>query len=111
MKKLSIHQLGTDVQGVILDADPSSPEPIHFRVVIPGGDVDIVRTTDGDFWVHIRVNSEEDLLARNVPVGKICDARVDIKGKHAAECNAGDLGHPDLYHAALRVTKKGGQTQ
>ena len=42
---LKIKKMGDAVLGVRLEGNPEKPEPIHFRVVLPFGDVDIVRTT------------------------------------------------------------------
>lgn len=110
MKTLRVTKdMGDAVQGVRLYGDPRSPEPEIFRVMFPGGDVDVVRTTDGDYWVHVRVDSEQDLRERDeedVRPGKIMDARLDIRGEHASDCDAEDFAHPDLYHLAVRVTRR-----
>lgn len=97
---------GSDVAVVELKFNPSNPEPSHFRIVFPGGDVEVTRTSDADAWVHVRVNRPEDdvVLACDAQVGHIVDARLDIKGKHASETDAGDFADPDLYHLAVRVS-------
>lgn len=103
---LKIRSFGTDVLGVRLEGNPSKPEPIYFRVAFPGGDVDIARCSDDTYWIHVRVNRPEDLTGQGFgEVGKLTDARIDIKGKHASECNAGDFADPDLYHLAVRVAR------
>jgi len=89
--------------GVQLEGNKAKPEPIHFRVMFPGGDVDIVRTTDGEYWVHVRRNRPEDVIAGGGKVGHITDARLDILGMHSAEANTGDFANPNLYHLAVRV--------
>jgi hypothetical protein len=107
MKLLKIERFGDEVQGIRLQGDPSiRPEPVHVRVVFPGGDVDVVRTTDGDYWVHVRVDSAQDVAAEVADqAGRIVDARLDIRTKHASETDVGDFAHPDLYHLAVRITK------
>jgi hypothetical protein len=80
----------------------------NFRVEFPGGDVDVVGTTDGDYWVHIRVNTPERCDSENEVMGKLVDARLDISGKHAGECDEGDFNHPGLYHLAVRVVQDRG---
>jgi len=105
---LRITQMGQSVMGVVLEGNPQRPEPIHFRVVIPGGDVDIVRTSDDDYWVHVRVNHPGHgsfCRGEDVP-GKILDARLDLTSKHTVDVNVGDFNSPDLYHLAVRVTTK-----
>jgi hypothetical protein len=107
VKKLEVVHFGTDVQGIRLHGDPKvRPEPEHVRIAFPGGDVEVVRTMDGDYWVHVRVDEEKDTHAGAEFVGRVVDGRVDIRGRHASECDAGDLGHPDVYHLAVRVARR-----
>ena len=105
MKKLAVRYMGEEVQGVELRGDPRArPEPTHFRVALPFGDVDVARCSDGTYWVHVRVNSEDDARALDDQVaGKLLDARIDVRGKHASESDAGDFAHPDAYHVAVRI--------
>jgi hypothetical protein len=108
MKRLSVENFGTEVQGIRLYGDPRiRPEPETVRVCFPGGDVDIVRTSDGEYWVHVRVDSEQDVREESAEyVGQVVDARLDIRGKHTQDADVGDLGHPWLYHLAVRVAHK-----
>jgi len=99
MKRLKVVDFGTKVQGVTIRGDKRNPEPESFRVQFPGGDVDVVRTTDDEYWIHIRVDRDE------TPRGRIVDARLDIKGKHASETKVGDFENPNLYHLAVRIAK------
>jgi hypothetical protein len=96
---------GDDVATVTLRGDKQrQPEPTHFRVVLPFGDVDIARCEDGSYWVHVLRNTEQDVREeKRARAGQILDGRVDLKGRHASECSAGDLGHPDAYHVAVRL--------
>lgn len=102
-KHLRIKPMGDNVLGVKLEGDKSKPEPIHFRVCFPGGDVDIVRTSDNQYWVHVHVDKEADLHGPHETTGKIVDARLDIRGKHANETDCGDFNNPDLYHLAVKI--------
>ncbi len=105
MKKLRVVSFGEEVQGVRLKGDRRNPEPESFRVAIPGGDVDVVRTTDGEYWVHIRVNKRGDSGGQfdDREFGTIVDARLDIIERHASEVDCGEFADPNLYHVALRV--------
>lgn len=106
MKRLRVVDFGTEVQGVELRGDPKSlPEPESVRITFPGGEVDVTRTTDGEYWVHVRVHDSEDVKASDGEKreGALKDARLDIRGKHTSECNAGDFANPGLYHLAVRV--------
>lgn len=109
MRPLRIERMGTDAQGITLRGDPRSPEPTHVRVAFPGGDVDVVRATDGTYWVHVRRNRPDDaaVVADGAPVGVIEGARLDIEGKPVSESDVGDFAHPGLYHLAVRVGRRG----
>ena len=101
---LKIVSMGEAVLGVKLEGNPKKPEPIHFRVVLPFGDVDIVRCTDNTYWVHIRNNTYQQIAEEAAKqAGVFIDGRIDITGKHSSECDAGDFGHPDMYHMAVRI--------
>ena len=102
---LKIKKMGDNVLGVKLEGNPSKPEPIHFRVVLPFGDVDIVRCSDNSYWVHTRINHAQDGYGPHDINGKFIDGRIDIRGKHASDTNPGDFAHPDAYHVALKVDK------
>lgn len=104
MKALKVERFGDNCQGVELRGDRRNPEPEYFRVIFPGGDLDIVRTSDDQYWVHIRVNRPEDLHSiEDRKVGRMVDARLDIATMHTSDVNVGDFKHPELYHLAVRV--------
>jgi len=102
---LKIEKMGDAVLGVRLEGNPQKPEPIHFRVVLPFGDVDIVRTTDNEYWVHVRCNHRNDgmFIRGETQPGKFVDGRIDRHDKHSSDCDQGDFGHPEMYHMAVRV--------
>jgi len=105
MKRLKIVDMGSKVQGVHLRGDRNNPEPTHFRVSLPFGDVDITRTSDDEYWVHVRVNRPGN--GQYVPgvtkLGRISDARIDAHDKHAGMIDAAVLDDPQVYHLAVRL--------
>lgn len=104
---LKVRRMGDDVLGVELEGNPKKPEPDHFRVVFPGGDVDIARHSDGSYWIHVAVNRPgRGLYDPEAPTGQLLDGRVDVEGKSASETSAGDLSNPAAYHVAVRVAAK-----
>lgn len=107
-KHLKIVSMGDDVKGVKLLGDKKKPEDIHFRVVFPGGDVDIVRTNNDDYWIHIRVDRPEDGANPDRPVmdARITDARLDLFDKATSQVDVGDFNDPSLYHLAVRITRE-----
>ena len=60
MRLLRVTAAGEKAQQVELRGDPRNPEPDHFRVVFPGGDVDLARCDDGSYWIHVRVDRPRD---------------------------------------------------
>lgn len=103
---LAIKAMGENVMGVHLEGNKQKPEPIHFRVSFPGGDVDVVRTTDNQYWIHVHVNNKE--ASSYTPFedeGRIVDARLDLADRSVNETNVGDFNSPALYHLAVRIAK------
>lgn len=50
---LKIIPWGDNAAGVRLLGDPRKPEHAEFNVALPGGEVGIVRASDGACWVHV----------------------------------------------------------
>jgi hypothetical protein len=104
VKRLAVRDFGEKAQGVELRGDTRNPEPEHFRVVFPGGDVDIVRCDDGSYWIHVRVDRPEDFGdAGEGPYGRVLSGRVDVDGRHTSDLDPGLLADPGLYHLAVRI--------
>jgi len=66
---LKIKKMGQAVMGVKLEGNPAKPEPTYFRVVLPYGHVDVVRTNNDDYWVHIGTNHPDDGINHNTREG------------------------------------------
>jgi hypothetical protein len=103
VRPLKVKRMGDEVQGVQLFGDPKKQhEPTYFRVVLPFGDVDIVRCSGGEYWVHVRVNRPGGQTLPGQPTGVIEDARIDSLTPDAAfPCEA--LADGGLYHLAVRL--------
>lgn len=106
--RLKVTSFGESAEGIALSGNPKSGEPAHVRITFPGGDVEVVRATDGahpDYWVHVRINHSEHgmFVPGEDMAGQLCDARLDQLDKSASESNLGDFSRPQLYHVALRV--------
>ena len=100
---LRIRSLGEEVLGVELEGNPAKPEPMHFRVMFPGGDVDVVRCADDTYWVHVRVDHPDHKNNPEERSARLVAARLDVHGKPAHKADVGDFADPDLYHLAVRV--------
>ena len=108
--RLKITSFGQSAEGIALTGNPKSGEPDHVRITFPGGDVEVVRTTNGvnpDYWVHIRINHPKDGLDTpgETQHGKLTQARLDLHdtGTGSSKGNVGDFNNPNLHHLAVRV--------
>jgi hypothetical protein len=106
--RLKITKFGQSAEGIELSGNPKSCEPPHVRIAFPGGDVEVVRATDGpkpDYWVHIRINHHDDGKSdpSETTYAQLVDARLDQIDKHSADSDLGDFNRPELYHVAIRV--------
>jgi hypothetical protein len=106
VKRLTVTSGGDEVQQVVLEGDPKKhPEPLHFRVVLPWGDLDVARCEDDTYWIHFRVNrpGDQEDVGDGARLGRILDARIDARDKHAGTIDASVLADPNLYHLAVRL--------
>lgn len=106
--RLKITSFGQSAEGIEISGNPKNREPDHVRITFPGGDLELVRATEGknpDYWVHVRIHHPEHgmFVPDEDQPGTLVDARLDIIGKHASEVKVGDFNNPGLYHVAFRV--------
>lgn len=80
-----------------LHGDPAVKIEKPYTIIgFPGGDVEISRTTDGRYWVHIAVRDG----------GRISEARIDAKGRYADQANEAledEINKGDVEHIAFLV--------
>ncbi|WP_172670861.1 hypothetical protein, partial [Labrenzia sp. DG1229] len=85
--------------------DPSiKPEKPHTIVGFPGGDVEIARTDDGNYWVHVAVRQPP--AEPHKSPGKIVGARIDFAGRYGNEANQvlrEEISEGDVTHIAFLV--------
>ncbi|WP_156341472.1 hypothetical protein [Pseudanabaena sp. 'Roaring Creek'] len=82
---LKIEKFGSNCMGIELTGDIKKPEYDLFLVKFPGGEVEITRTPDGDYWIHTIVNSpnmaDGSLNCGKSKIGYITDSRAFVKSK------------------------------
>ena len=92
MKKYKLSNFGNNAQGVMITGDPTNQEPEHFIVKLPFGEVEITRTTDNNYWVHV-AKRKDDITGEHS--GSLSKFRLDsiesegvymqdVKGEHLA---------------------------
>jgi hypothetical protein len=77
---LKIKKAGSNASEVTLKGDPKSPESSTFLVKFPGGCVEISRTTQGDYWVHVRPYQPDDsvVIEKIREAGEVVDYRLNL---------------------------------
>lgn len=110
MKAPKLTMDSASVAALRLYGDPKrTPEPETIRVYFPGGEVELTRCSDGDYWVHVkRTEAEEAKWNDDAEEGAFKGARLDQRSKSASDSDLGDFEAPDLYHVAVRIGKAGG---
>ena len=93
MKKYRLQNFGTNAQGIIVTGNPVNQEPETVIVKLPFGEVEISRTSDGNYWVHVAKKKDE---LTNEYSGSLSKFRLDsrdpeegiylpeVKGEHLA---------------------------
>lgn len=105
--RFQLQSNGSDHALLLITGNPKNCEPSHVSVRFPGGEVTIVRATDGadaDYWCHFTRFRESDCTegVERIP-GKLVDARIDNENKATTECSTGDFSDPATYHVAVRI--------
>lgn len=77
---LKIKKAGSNANVVRLEGNPKKPENATFLVQFPGGCVEVSRTTQGDYWVHVRPYQPDDSVVTEKihQPGEIVDYRINL---------------------------------
>jgi hypothetical protein len=90
-----------------LHGDPAvRPERPHTIIGFPGGDVEIARTSDGNYWVHVAVRTDHREDGSPLPAGRIIRARIDADARYAEAANAAlndEIAAGDVTHIAFLI--------
>lgn len=106
-KRFKLQQVGSDHAILNITGDVKNCEPAHVSLRFPGGEVTVVRATDGEgapYWVHFtRFRPNDCSESESRSPGVFLDARIDNDGKATNECDVGDFGDPETYHVAIKI--------
>lgn len=94
-------------------------EPESHRIIFPGGCISVERTTTGEYWAHIALNTKDrheyqngDFTEthRSSKLGRIVDSRIDYDfDEYSRRVDAGEPPMPRLpadekaYHVAVKI--------
>ncbi len=95
----------------------TKPEPWQHRIEFPGGYISVDRTSDGEYWAHIGLNTDDRgepaLCLQTSMRGQMIDSRVDydhpayhrrIEAGVRAIGEVQDIEH--VQHVAIRFAVK-----
>lgn len=91
-------------KAINLKGDPKSPEPECHIVTFPGGSIELSRTKDNDYWVHMAVHKGQIIkdIDNMSAKGNVTDVRVDrIYPWGTSDENIPDLDQ--IQHIAIRI--------
>ena len=107
--RFELQKNGSDHAILVITGNPKNCEPAHVSVRFPGGEITIVRASEGldaDYWAHFtRFRPDDCTEGVNRIAGRLVDARIDNENKATSECSVGDFGDPGTYHVAIRIGK------
>jgi len=96
---------------ITLKGNPGKPESATHIIEFPGGSIEVSRTTDGDYWAHIAVNTGQVLDdangyhgANGRIVGTRIDRTIDYNGPSVEDIPE----HGMIQHLAVRIAVQKG---
>lgn len=89
---------------LIIKGKKERPEAAHAGMIkFPGGDVNVTRTEDGNYWVHICVNNQDSgFFIKGETVPAIITGRLDIIGEGVKNIS------PNANHLAFLIKPEQG---
>jgi len=78
-------------------------EKVTTVINFPGGHVEISRTSNNQYWVHVGITHPENKWGAQA--GKLIDARIDVINKNADKHRAAPLLQSDIDHVAFLIGK------
>lgn len=85
-----------DACSIIFKGNKNSPEPTTGTIKFPGGEVEVSRTSNGEYWAHIKVDKPANVVNSRVDY--------DFEGYTKAEVKIPKIPHHEnIEHYALLV--------
>ena len=105
--KPKIVKMGDAAWGVKITGEKKNLEKATFIVSFPGGYIELSRTSQNNYWLHVGVHHEENglFIPKEDQAARITKAKMSIHGKHSSKVNLGDFNHDGLYDVALHIER------
>jgi hypothetical protein len=111
MARFQVHH-SQDACTIHIEGDRRRPEPSTAVITFPGGSVEVCRTSDGTYWVHVARTNERHAIPDDPArcEGVIVDSRIDYAYGAAARYPGPAIppmpAAADIDHLAIRVARK-----
>ena len=95
-----------DAVAIIFAGDKSTPEPSEARILFPGGDIGVTRTSDGNYWAHFDIERGRHVtpdMPGHEHRGEIVDARIDKENEHTSADSGAPLMDQHIEHVAILI--------
>ena len=105
---MSRHKIvhSTDATTILIEGYRGNPEPQSAIIRFPGGNVEVSRTTDGDYWAHVVVEKFDD--EGEPQKFELAATRVDYEREFAKTHGIPDIADADhIQHIAVRFHRIG----
>lgn len=96
-------ELTTGQKRTVLHGNPKKPEPAQHIIMFPGGSIEVSRTENDEYMVHIAVNHKEivDGTTTLAKRGDVVSSRLDYDYPHNVIGTIPNIAN--LNHLAIRV--------
>ena len=88
---------------IVLKGNKNKPESAQHIIKFPGGSIEVTRTTNNEYWVHIEVYKGDliDEAVRESENGEIIDTRLDYDYPDTKIRDIPNIAN--LNHLAVRI--------
>lgn len=88
---------------IVLKGDKNNPESAEHHIEFPGGSISVCRTSDNNYWAHIKVNKEN--LGDNGSTYHSKEGFIDVVRIDTPE-GVKVVDHQNTDHFAVLITTK-----
>lgn len=90
----------------VIHGDPAIKIEKPYTIVkFPGGHIELTRTSDNKYWVHVGINHPDDprVTHEGEKPGKVVNVRIDARGRYTFDTILNEIVEDDVEHIAFLV--------